>query len=179
MLTLQPDWASIMGGAVATNLVRQLDSMSLRDEVAHHLTGAALDLLVSTWPRGDRSPLRLETISQSVWNILDVHYIYLRANDDGLLGTCIKLSRVKVVTVIMPRHYEKLKRRLLTATLRHRTPNIWSFDAFISWRTTTAAIDQAWPSERAVLELLNAYNRRINAMGSSDSMLVQLPHELA
>jgi len=174
MLTLRRDWSSITGGAAAANLVAQIDTVKLRDEIACHLIGAALDLLVSTWPRRDRAPLALEEVRKSVWRISGIHYIYL-PNDDATLGICIKLARSAAVTAILPHHYERLKRQLLTRTLRHRSPNIWSFDTFISWRTTSATIDQQWPPEEAVLELLTAYNRRIINSGGNSALLVQIP----
>lgn len=179
MLTLPQDWLSLMGGAVAANLVAQLDTLRLRDEVARHLTGAALDLLVHTWPRRDRPPLTVETLRKSTWKISSIHYIYLSADDDVALSTCLKLAQSSAVTAILPRRHERLKRRLLLAALRHRAPNIWSFDAFISWRTTSATIDQEWPPGRAVFELLIAYNRRIAAAYGRDAMSVQLPPELS
>ncbi len=179
MLTVPQDWLSIMGGAVAANLVAQLGTIRLRDEVAGHLTGAALDLLVSTWPRRDRPPLTLETLRKSTWRISSIHYIYLPANDDAAISTCIKLARSSEVTAIVPRRHERLKRRLLMAALRRRAPNIWSFDAFISWRTTSATIDQKWPPGRAVLQLLSAYNRRITAAGGSNAILAQVPQGLS
>jgi len=178
MLVLRPDWLSVTGGAVATSLVVQLESGELRDEVASQLTGASLDLLVSTWPRRGQPPLILEKVQRSVWRISCVHYIYLLVNDDPTINTCINLARSGVVTAILPRRYERLKRQLLTRTLRQRLPSIWSFDAFISWRTISAAIDQQWPPGRAVFELLIAYNRRIIAGGGSSAMLVQVPEEL-
>ena len=179
MLTLPQDWLSIMGGAVAANLVTQLETIRLRDEVAGHLTGAALDLLVSTWPRRDRPPLTLETVRRSTWRISSIHYIYLPANDDVAISTCIKLTRSSEVTAILPRRHERLKRQLLRGALHDRAPNIWSFDAFISWRTTSATIDQEWPPGKAILELLSAYNRRITAAGGSSAILVQVPQGLS
>ncbi len=179
MLTLTRDWLSMLGGAVAANLVAQLEIVRLRDEVAGHLTGAALDLLVSTWPRRGRPPLTLETIRKSAWRISSIHYIYLPANDDDAISTCMRLARSSEVTAILPRRHERLKRGLLQAALRHRTPNIWSFDTFISWRTTSATIDQEWPPGRAVIELLSAYNRRVTAAGASSAILVQVPQGLS
>jgi len=117
----------------------------------------------------------LERVRKTVWKISGIHYIYLPANDDAAISTCIKLARAATVTAILPRRYERLKRQLLTRTLRHRSPNTWSFDAFISWRTISAAADQGWPLEKAVLELLIAYNRRIVDSGGSSAMLVQVP----
>jgi len=114
-----------------------------------------------------------------MWRISSIHYIYLSANDDTDLSTCLKLAQSSVVTAILPRRHERLKRRLLLAALRHRAPNIWSFDAFISWRTTSATIDQEWPPGRAVSELLIAYNRRIAAAYGRGTMLVQLPADFS
>jgi hypothetical protein len=179
MLTLPQDWLSMVGGAVATNLVAQLDTVRLRDEVAGHLTGASLDLLVNTWPRKGRPPLRVETLRKSAWRISGIPYIYLRANDDATLNVCIKLARSSEVTAIMPRRHERLKRRLLMAVLRDRAPNIWSFSAFISWRTISATLDRGWPSGRAVIELLIAYNRRVTAAHDGNAMLVQIPQGLS
>ena len=179
MLTLRQDWVSITGGAVAADLVAQVDSMRQRDEVASHLTGAALDLLATTWPRRDRPPLTVETLRRSTWRISSIHYIYLSTNDDAALSTCLKLAQSSAVTAILPRCHERLKRRLLLAALCDRAPTIWSFDAFISWRTTSATIDQGWPPGRAVLELLSAYNRHITAAHGGDAVLVQVPQGLS
>lgn len=179
MLTLRQDWVSITGGAVAADLVAQVRTMRLRDEVARHLTGAALDLLVNTWPRKGRPALTVEALRKSAWKISGVHYVYLPANDDAAMSTCIKLARSSTVITILPRRHERLKRRLLTAVLGPRTPCIWSFDAFISWRTTSATIDQQWPPAQAVIELLSAYNRRITVAGGSGAVLVQVPQGLS
>ncbi len=121
----------------------------------------------------------VETLRKSAWRISGIHYIYLPTNDDAAMSTCLKLARSSAVIVIVPRPRERLKRRLLMAVLRGRAPSIWSFDAFISWRTLSAAIDQGWPPGRAVLELLSAYNRRITTAGAGDAMLVQLPQGLS
>lgn len=177
MLTLRNDWLSITGGAVVGDLLAQLDTMGWHDEGACHLIGAGLDLLASTWPRRDQPPLTLEMVSKSTWRISSLHYIYLPANDDTVMNACIELARSSKVTAIMPRRHEKLKRQLLSAVLGGRTPNIWSIDGFISWRTTSATIDREWPPGPAVLELLNAYNRRIAAAGGSSAMQVQIPQE--
>ena len=177
MLTLREDWPSLTSGAVAADLVAQARTRRLRDEVACHLIGASLDLLVSTWPRRDQPPLKLETVAPSIWKISGMYYVYLRTNDDDTLSTCMKLSRSETTTVILPRRHEKLKRRLLTAALRGRTPCIWPFATFISYRTLFATADKSWPRERAVLELLNAYSQRVIAVGSNDAMLGQVPQE--
>jgi hypothetical protein len=179
MLTVPQNWLSITGGAVAANLVMQLDSLRLRDEAAAHLTGAALDLLVSTWPRRDGPPLTVEMLRRSTWRVSSIHYIYLPANDDTAMSDCLKLARSSAVIAIVPRRHERLKRRVLMATLRGRAPCIWSFDAFISWRTLSATIDQGWPSGQAILELLSAYNRRITTAHARDLMLARLPQGLS
>lgn len=178
MLTLRQDWSSVTSGAVAADLVGQPGAMRLRDEVARHLIGASLDLLVSTWPRKEQPPLTVETISKAIWKIEHIYYVYLRTNDDRTLSTCIRLSRSETVTVIAPRRYERLKRQLLTALLHGRTPCIWALDAFISYRTLFASADQAWSHRRVLLELLSAYNRRVNSAGCSDALLVRTPEEL-
>lgn len=110
-----------------------------------------------------------------MWKISGLYYIYLPVNDDAIISTCIKLSRSGSVTAILPRRYERLKRQLLTRMLGRRSPNIWPFDAFISYRTLMASIDQGWHPEKAVLDLLVAYNRRITDDGASSTMLVQVP----
>jgi len=179
MLTLPQDWLSLPGGAVATNLVTQPKTVGLRDRVAGHLTGAALDLLVNTWPRKGRPPLTVEPLRKSAWRISGIHYVYLPANDDAAMSICIRLARSSAVIAVVPRLHEDLKRQLLTAVLCDRAPSIWSFDAFISWRTTSATIDERWPPGRAVLELLTAYNRRINVAHGSNAMLVQVPQGLS
>lgn len=178
MLTLRQDWLSLTSGAVATSLVAQVRTRRLRNEVTCHLIGASLDLLVSTWPRRGQPPLVLETVSRSIWKISALYYIYLWTNDDNTLSACIKLSRSETVTVILPRPHERLKQRILTAVLRGRTPCIWSFDSFISYRTIFATADQGWPRGRDILELFNAYNKRVNGEGGSDAILVQVPQEL-
>lgn len=177
MLTVRQDWAAVVGGAVAANLMDQLNTMRLRDEVGRLLTGAALDLLVSTWRRGDELPLILETVSESTWRIRNIYYCYLAANDDALLNSCIELSQSSEVATIIARHHEKLKRELLSAVLGDRTPSICDLDQFISWRITSATIDQNWPPGRAIRELLAAYNRRVTAAEYSRSILVQVPDE--
>lgn len=179
MLTLRQDCLSMTSGAVAVGLVAQAKARRLRNEIACHLIGASLDLLVNTWPRRDQPPLRLETVAESIWRISGMYYVYLRTNDDKTLSACIKLSRSETTTIVLPRRYERLKRRLLTAALGGRTPGIWSLDTFISYRTLFASADQAWSHGRVVRELLNAYNRRVHAVGCSDALLVQIPQELA
>jgi hypothetical protein len=79
------------------------------------------------------------------------------------------------VTVIMPRRYGKLKRRLLGGALGQRTPVMWSLDEFISYRTLFPTIDQAWPRDRVVLELLKAYNRRVSTHDCLAALLVEIP----
>lgn len=178
MLTLRQDWQSVTSGAVAIHLAGQPQTIRLRDEVASRVTAASLDLLVGTWPRKVQPPLVVESVSKSIWRISGMYYIYLRANDDNTLASCIKLSRMGTATVIVPRHHERLKRRLVTATVRGRTPCIWSFGSFVSYRTLFATADQAWPPKRAILELLKLYNRRVNADGCGDVLSVQIPQDL-
>lgn len=179
MLTLRHDWQSMTSGAVAASLVAQARTASLHNKIACHIVGASLDLLVNTWPKRNQPPLRLETVTESVWRISGLYYVYLWMNDDKTLATCMKLSRSETTTVILPRCYERLKRRLLTAALRGRTPGIWPLDSFISYRTLFATADQTWPHGRATFELLKAYNRRVNAAGGSDAIVVQIPQECA
>ena len=175
MLTLCKDWLSVTDGAIAIDLVSQPKTKRLRDKVASQLIAASLDLLVRTWPRGVQLPLMMESVSQFIWRISDIHYIYLRANDDNTLAACIRLSQAGIVTVIVLRHHERLKRQLLTAVLRGRTPCIWPIDSFISYRTLFATTDQAWPRKRALLELLKAYNQRLSTHRGDDALLVQIP----
>lgn len=174
MLTLRKDWRTVLGGAVAVDLVTQIHRRKQRERAASHLVAASLDLLVATWPRRERPYLTIETLSNLTWCISGLHYIYVPEDDDTALGTCIELARSSELTVILPRCHEGLKRRLLMAALGQRAPNTWSFDAFISWRTTSATVDQNWPPGRALLELLGAYNRRVSDAGNDDSMLVEV-----
>ncbi len=178
MLVVRRDWQCVTSGAVVKHLVDQVRTTRMRNEVACHLVGASLDLVISTWPRRGQPPLVLETVSRTIWRISSLYYIYLRVNDDRTLNRCIRLARSETVTVIMPRRYGKLKRRLLTGALGQRTPVMWSLDEFISYRTLFPTIDQGWPRNRAILELLKAYNRRVNAVGCSDALLVQSPEEI-
>lgn len=178
MLALCQDWRSLPGGAVAADLVTQLERRKLRNAAAGYLLGASLDLLVATWPRKGRPPLRIETLSEITWRISSLYYMYLPENDDAAFGTCIRLARSSELTVVVPRCNEELKRRLLMAALRRRAPNTWSFKPFISWRTLSATVDQGWPRELAVLELLAAYNRRVHAAGRGEAMLVDIPQGL-
>jgi hypothetical protein len=178
MLTLREDWRTVLGGAVAVDLLAQVQRQKVRKEAASHLVAASLDLLVATWPRTDRPPLQIERLSNVMWRISALHYMYLPEDDDASICTCIQMARSSKLTVILPRRNEGLKRRLLTAALHRRAPSIWSLDAFISWRTTSATVDQEWPPGRAVLELLRAYNRRVSASGRGKSMRVGAPIEL-
>lgn len=178
MLILRKDWRSVTSGAIVIDLVGQLRTIRLRDEIACYVTAASLDLLVSTWPRKMQPPLTVESVSKSIWRISGLHYIYLCANDDKTLAACIRLSQTETATIIVPRHHERLKRRLLTSILGGQMPCIWSLDSFVSYRTLFATADQAWPPKRAILELLKAYNRRVNADGYGDVLSVQIPQEL-
>jgi hypothetical protein len=177
MLTLRHDWQSMTSGGVAASLVAQARTRRVHNEIACHMVSASLDLLVNTWPRKNQPPLRLETVAQSIWRISGLYYIYLRMNDDKTLAVCMKLSRSETTTVILPRRYERLKRRLLTAALGGRTPGIWSLDSFISYRTLFATADQAWPHRRATFELLKAYNHRVNTDSRDGTLLVPIPQE--
>lgn len=175
MLTLREDWRSVTGGAVAISLVAQVQHKVLRNETASQLVGASLDLFTATQQRKGRPPLRVERVSQVTWRISSLYYMYLPVDNDSATATCIRLARSSVLTVILPRSHEPLKRRLLMAALRGRAPPLWSFESFISWRTLCATIDQGWPRERAVLELLAAYNERALSAGRGDALLVDLP----
>jgi hypothetical protein len=46
---------------------------------------------------------------------------------------------------------------------------------FISWRISSATIDQKWPRGRAIFEMLSAYNRGVVGAGGDMSMLVDVP----
>lgn len=173
MLRLCEGWGILTAGAVASNLLAQIDDANSRDEDegAIGLIGASLDLLIDTWPRGDGRMLEIETVSDVTFRISGVYYVYLRPNDDKALGECLDLAQCATVTAIVPRREESLKRGILEGVLGDRAPNIWSFDAFISWRITSAAIDQRWEYERALLELITRYNRRVAAAGRRDLMV--------
>lgn len=175
MLAVRRDWRIVRGGTVAADLVAQVDGRRLRVEVASRLIAASLDLLVATWPRAVCPAFGMRALSPIAWQVANLYYLYLPPNDDVAMGTCIELARRSELTVILARGHDRLKRRLLTAVLRKRTPNIWTFDTFISWRTTSADIDQSWPPGRALCELLTAYNRRTNASDQPHSLLVDLP----
>jgi hypothetical protein len=96
-------------------------------------------------------------------------------DNDSALATSIRLARSSVLTVILPRSHEPLKRQLLMEVLRSRAPLLWSFDSFISWRTLSATMEQGWARERAVLELLAAYNERALSGARRDALAVDLP----
>lgn len=173
MLTLCEDWGILTAGAVASNLLAQIDDANSRDEDegAINLIRASLDLLIDTWPRGDGRTLEIETVSDVTFRISALHYVYLPANYDKALGECLDLAQRSTVTAIVPRRDESLKRRILEGVLGDCAPNIWSFDAFISWRITSAAIDQEWGYERALVELITRYNRHVAAGGRRDLMV--------
>lgn len=178
MLHLRQDWRTVLGGTVAADLVAQVQGDALRNTVAGRLIAASLDLLVATWPREREHPLEVRSLSNTRWQIGALHYVYLASNDDHVLDECIRLAGQATMTVIVARQHEALKRQLLAATLRDRTPNTWSFGTFISWRTTSANMDQDWPRGQATLELIAAYNRRTIATEGGDSMTVDIRREL-
>lgn len=178
MLVVRRDWRVVLGGAVAVDLIAQVPGQMLRNEVAARLIAASLDLLVATWPRETCPPLRVVTLSATVWQIANLHYMYLYPDNDSAIDECINLARWSEMTVIVAPEQEGVKRRLLTAALRERTPNTWSFDTFISWRTTSASIDQGWPPGWSLRQMLAAYNERTTAVGQGDCTLIEVPREL-
>jgi hypothetical protein len=180
MLTLCQDWRSAMGGVVALDLISQGRGKKLREQAASDLVGATLDVMVAAWPTKHGPPLQVEALSNIIWRISSLYYMYLPVDNDAAFGKCIKLARSSSeLIVIVPRRHEWLKRRLLRAALCRRAPNISFYDAFVSWRMSAATIDQGWPPERAVLELVAAYNWRVNSAGRGDSLLVDVSRELA
>lgn len=178
MLIIRQDWRVVPAGTVAADLTVQVPGQALRNEVATRLIAASLDLLVATWPRKSRSPLRVVTLSPTTWQVATLHYMYLPPNDDSAIDACIQLARRSEVTLIVAPVQEALKRQLLTAALRERTPTTWSFDTFISWRATSAAIDQGCPPGWVLRQLLAAYNARTNAASQGEWALIDIPREL-
>lgn len=174
MLTLGSDWRSVTSGAVAVELLTQIDTDKLRSTAESHLVGASLDLLVATWRESNLPSLQLQTLSDSAWRISRLVYMYLSESKDDAVAACIRLARSSELTVVLPSSHEDSSRLLLTAALGDRTPRMWSFGAFISWRTLCAAVDQRWSREKATLELLARYNRRVRVARHDDSMLVRL-----
>lgn len=174
MLTLREDWRTVLGGAVAVDLLAQIHRDNLRQEAACHLVAASLDLLVASWPRGERPPLLIETVSIATWRISKLCYTFLAENDDAALARCIELGRSAELTVVVYGAHGFVKRELLTSVLGGRAPNVWELDSFISWRTFSATVDQGWPCGRALLELLGMYNRRVSAVGRGSSIEIQL-----
>lgn len=175
MLTLRQDWRSVASGAVVADFLAQIDTEKLRNEAGSHLVGASLDLLVATW-RGTRSSgLQLQTLSDLTWRISGLCYMYLPENNNAALAACITLARSSELTLVVRSCHEDSWQKLITAALGRRTPVIWSFEVFISWRVLCAAIDQQWSREKAILELLVRYNRRVRAACHDDSMSVNIP----
>lgn len=175
MLTLQREWQSFTGGEVAKDLLAQFATKQLRDDAASYLVAASLDLMVATWLPKDGSPRYVETLSKRTSRVSNLYYTYLPTNDDSALHECLKLARSSstIIAIVPPRH-ERMKRRILEAVLHDRPPHVWSLESFLSWRATSAAIDQSWPSERATVELVNAYNRRVVLARCGDSMFVDV-----
>ena len=116
-------------------------------------------------------------ISSVTWRVKDFFYTYLTTNDDAALGTCVELAQSSVVTVILPRRHEELKRRLLRAVLRDQAPDAWRFENFISFGILFSGRHAKWHPDRTLVELLAAYNRRVSAAGRGDAVLVDLPEE--
>jgi len=175
MLTLREDWRHALGGVIAADLVAQVPRKRMRNVAASCLIGASLDLLTATWPRKGQRPLQVETLSDIVWRIKGLYYMFLPDDDDTALSKCIELAESSTLTVVLLPDHESLKQRLLLGALGGQAPNVWSLKGFISWRTTSAAIDQGWPHERAITELLALYNRRAQSTRRGDVMLVDIP----
>jgi hypothetical protein len=142
------------------------------------LVAASLDLLVTTWPRRECQRLHVETLSNAAWRISTIYYTFLGDDDDAALAKCIELGQTTELTVVLFGAHDSLKRELLTSVLGESTPNMWAFDAFISWRTMAAITDRSWPRGRASLELFRMYNRRVSAVGRGASIGIQLPTDL-
>lgn len=174
MLTIHPNWRTFASGAVAVDLLAQIDGRAPRDDAACHLVAASLDLLVATWPTGKRSSLLIEGLSNAMWRISTHYYTYLAEDDDAALAKCIELGQTTPLTVVLFGAHESLKRELLTSVLAERAPSVWALDSFVSWRTLATMIDLGWSRERTLVELLLRYNRRVAAVGRSASIGIQL-----
>jgi hypothetical protein len=177
MLKLSEQWHLAHGGATAVDLLRQVLRPKLRNATARQMIAASLDLLIATWPRKKEPPLRVDSVSESIWRVSGLYYMYLPLNNDGALKRCMRLARSFVTTVIVPRRYEAFKQQMLEAVLGRRTPCVFSISSFISWRTFHASIDKHWTNERVVRELLMRYNQRVAEAKLAESLLVEIPLE--
>jgi len=178
MLTLHKDWQIVTAGAVALDLLAQIQHETDRQEAASHLVAASLDLLVTTWPRRAHPPLLIETLSNATWRISTHYYTFLPEDDDAALAECIELARTTSLTVVIFGAHQSLKQELLTSVLGGRAPTISTLDSFVSWRTLSTMVDQGWARGRALLELLRTYNRRVSAIGRGTSIGIRLPNGL-
>jgi hypothetical protein len=132
MLTLHPDWRIITSGAVAADLLAQIQCETARREAARHLVAGSLDLLVATWPPSARSCLVVESISNAMWRISNHYYTFLPEDDDAALAACIERAWSNPVTVVVVGAHESLKRELLTSVLGGRSPSVWALDSYLS-----------------------------------------------
>ncbi len=59
--------------------------------------------------------------------------------------------------------------------MKDKTPTVFSFTSFLSWRTMFAGADARWPRERVIKELLSTYNDCVRGAGDDERLLAQLP----
>lgn len=166
MLSVRFNPRSATCGVQVEDLVAQVRGRRLRSEVARQLIGASLDLLLATLPRRGTRELHLKALVNGMWQIERHFFVYIASNDDDALRSCINVAFASDVTVVVPSGDYELKSQLLRAALKDRSPHIFTFSAFISWRILSASLDQKWTQQRAMNELFAAYNRRVLAAGS-------------
>jgi hypothetical protein len=137
---------------------------------------AALDLGMATRWRTSSPQLRIRESPQLTWRIGDYRYIYVPVIDDRAFDECVEQQFPAGGTVLLvPAGQGYVFKHALQHVLGAKTPLVMSFDSFMSLRLSFSSADAKWTGERALLELITAYNRRSAAVGGNDSLLVEVP----
>jgi hypothetical protein len=176
MLTLPDDWRLSTGGSVAVRLLAQVPDQPLRAEFASHLIKASLELMVEALGRKKSLRRRVESTGDFVWRVGSLLYAWFPTVDDDVLDACVRSANETLsLLVIVPPKHDVLLKRALDGVLGGRSPTVFSFDLFVSWRTTFASADAGWSHEKTLVNLLKRHNQQVIDGGYSSSIVVEIP----
>jgi hypothetical protein len=176
MLELQPDWRRYPGGPIALGLLEQIPIGNPRIQFSRYLIRASLELAVRTF-FGRRNPvLKVDEISPNSWSIGGLRYLFLPEVDDDAPQKCRETFRDRGgAFLIVPTGCEVLIRYALEKFLNGAVPNMQTFEEFICWRTSFAAMDADWSREKVMCYLVSRYNFHVSNTGLGSSLMIRMP----
>lgn len=177
MLTLPPDCRDWCAGPIVARILRGINNINDRIECSALLILASLRLWMAT--TRSKETTSVKHIDTCCWGVGRLRYRFLPEMDDATFLAFLRRRRyVDRDFVIVPVEADLLFRLAAKAELGRRTPQIFSVDSFVTWRTMWAGLDAQRPRQEISAQLFSLYNECVQEKDRPE-LLIDKPNPIA